>query len=258
MIIANSFMIKAGENDTYYYINIAGNIGRLNVKPPILKRYINKEFHYSNPSQEPKYKMKIHIQSSQYVIYDESHDKYHFLNRVNSYLLQDIDFLIRAHLANLCLNDDIVFLHGSALVKNNKSYIFIGPSGAGKTTITKKVPKSFLLSDDTAVIKKIGKHFFIYSSPFDKPSVQVFSSKKFPVEKIFILNQSPDTKITPEPFDKKLCNVVNNCIFSLFDENKNGINNERRKFNSLILKLFSNIKIERLYFTKDLNVFEYL
>lgn len=62
----------------------------------------------------------------------------------------------------LCLKNDRLLLHGAGIVKNNKGYVFIGPSDSGKTTIAAMSQSYTVLSDEAIIIK--GNT--VFSTPF--------------------------------------------------------------------------------------------
>lgn len=59
-----------------------------------------------------------------------------------------------------------IMMHGSAININNKAYIFLGESGAGKSTTMKIFSKKYPpLADDSFIIQKNGSKFIFYSTP---------------------------------------------------------------------------------------------
>ena len=77
--------------------------------------------------------------------------------------------------------------HASAISFNNKATLFLGNSGAGKSTITLKFPNSKFISEDiVSIISKNDKLFSVSSFPYVKltKNVAISSKKKFEYEKI--------------------------------------------------------------------------
>lgn len=61
-----------------------------------------------------------------------------------------------------------LILHAAGAILNNTAWVFPGPSGAGKTTLSallhaESVP---MLSDDRIIIRRVGSRFFAYGSPW--------------------------------------------------------------------------------------------
>lgn len=63
-----------------------------------------------------------------------------------------IENFMRVVLSYVALENESFFLHSSGVVKDNKAYIFFGPSGAGKTTVAQLSKGMPLLSDDQVLV----------------------------------------------------------------------------------------------------------
>lgn len=70
--------------------------------------------------------------------------------------LQGIDYFLRAAVTLLAFQSGGLLLHAAGLVRTGSAYLFIGPSGAGKTTVTRlsnAFDESIIpLSDDLVVV----------------------------------------------------------------------------------------------------------
>jgi hypothetical protein len=92
-------------------------------------------------------------------------------------------------------------LHSAGLVRDERAYLFFGPSGAGKTTVTSLSPEALVLSDDlTMVVKTSGGEYKACSVPFRglfAPLVE--SVKEYPLAGFFRLVQ--DTTDALEPLE---------------------------------------------------------
>lgn len=69
------------------------------------------------------------------------------------------------------LNFDGVFLHASAVVYNDKAYLFSAPCGTGKSTHTSLWlellgDKAYILNDDKPAVRVLENGIFAYGTPF--------------------------------------------------------------------------------------------
>lgn len=131
-----------------------------------------------------------------------------------------INFIIKVIIEINLLDQGIILLHGSALGFNRKAYIFLGKSGAGKSTIiqnsTKTKIQCEILADDTVVIQKKDDTYFIYSSPFDYKSDYSMKSQGYPLQNIYILNKANKVSITSLPIADQAKNLMYNDTYFMF------------------------------------------
>ena len=160
--------------------------------------------------------------------------------------LKYIDFETMVAIAKQLISNNILFIHASAVILNGKGYIFMGDSGMGKSTIISHV-KDGIYADDTVLIKKVGRRFFIYPSIFDKRFVHPKLSKPFPVEHIFVLNKSDTNTVTEIPYRQKFTALISNDIYLSCRDTL------PKKFYSLVFDAINLIKIQKLSFTKHFN-----
>jgi hypothetical protein len=58
------------------------------------------------------------------------------------------------------------FVHSAALVKDGKAYIFLGESGAGKSSLARACPGTDVFSDDSPVLCERDGEYLVFPSPF--------------------------------------------------------------------------------------------
>jgi hypothetical protein len=92
-----------------------------------------------------------------------------------------------------------LLLHGAALQKNDTGVLFLGLSGAGKSTITRLCEPDICFSDDGVVIKDRADGIYAYRSPFGlfKTNGSYDDSLKGEIQKIFLLEKSDCTRVLP-------------------------------------------------------------
>lgn len=106
------------------------------------------------------------------------------------------EFLLQG-LIELCVfKKNIFFIHGSSIYNEKDTHVFIGSSGAGKTTIIRLLNIKTQLSNDTVVCQYKDGRYIIHSSPFDKKENIKLSIQKIGTKiNIYDLVQSPINNI---------------------------------------------------------------
>jgi hypothetical protein len=62
-----------------------------------------------------------------------------------------------------------MMLHGAGIVHSNAGYVFFGPSGIGKTTISRLSVEDLVLNDDLVLLMKLAGVWKVFSTPFSHP-----------------------------------------------------------------------------------------
>lgn len=115
------------------------------------------------------------------------------------YHLSEVQFsLIIRKVCQQLLSKHGLLIHASASLVKDQAFVFLGPSGAGKSTIINLVSKAFpALADDSVILKKEGRKYYFYQTPFREKSFWVIKgSGKFKLGKIFFLKKDLGQKIT--------------------------------------------------------------
>lgn len=89
-----------------------------------------------------------------------------FEGEINISSKKSFDTLLRYIYPMALIYRDGFCIHASSVVRNDKAYVFPGKSGAGKTTIACLSQDATFLGDDVSVVRKMGKEFIAYGSPF--------------------------------------------------------------------------------------------
>lgn len=142
-----------------------------------------------------------------------------------------------------------ILIHASAVFANNKAFLFLGKSEAGKSTIMRFLSKNYRpLADDSLIIKKENGDFYLYQTPFVEHErwVRKNNSGKYPIGRIFFLKKSKDFKAKKI---KKEDDVVNELVkHILIVENSRDF----QKYIKIILKFVSyNDEFYDLHFAKN-------
>jgi hypothetical protein len=89
------------------------------------------------------------------------------------------------------------FLHCAANIINNKeAVIFLGPSSAGKSTISKILDSRFKkIVDDVAIVVQRNNNFYIYQAPLKEKNILPKTKKGYKIKAAFFLKKSPRIKL---------------------------------------------------------------
>jgi len=103
--------------------------------------------------------------------------------------------LLRVILSDL-LQENGFLLHASASIINSKAVIFLGKSGAGKSTVTQLLkPKYRILADDTIIIRKENNTFYLYQTPFIEKHSYLKTNHKYLILSINFLKKEKICKL---------------------------------------------------------------
>jgi len=90
---------------------------------------------------------------------------------------------------------DSILLHSSAMVRNEKGFIFTGKSGSGKSTVTMLSEGAKILNDEIAIIERSGDRASVADTPFNG----FFKGKEegsAPLSGVMLLKQAGFHRIT--------------------------------------------------------------
>lgn len=95
-----------------------------------------------------------------------------------------------------------VLVHSSGIRHKNDGFLFVGPTRAGKSTsarLWKAAGNVDVLNDDRIVIRKVGKDFYIFGTPWhgDFSDYLETIASKAPLRKIFFIYHHAQNKVTP-------------------------------------------------------------
>jgi len=191
------------------FLNIAGFSIQINLKPTEwdfainlkakeIKRYWG-GFIIKNPK---RINFKINfIERSYLEVYFNKKEKKQYLGffeeknkkEINTFYQISIfqfQIILRRAISILLAGNGFI-LHGSASNIKGKAYLFTGNNGAGKSTIMKLLnPEYQALADDTIIIKKENKQYFLYQTPFIEKEWWVKkNSQKLPLERVYFLKK---------------------------------------------------------------------
>ncbi len=204
-------------------------------------------------------------------VFDETRNE--GLLRVNP-RLQSFDSFLRVFLSWYLIRNSGFLVHAASAVINGRGYLFVGKSGAGKSTISKMMIKELgekkfplltppytlypiVLTDELSIVRIIGDKIRIYPSPFwgemKNPRYETGAGGKNELEdlkegvdlaRIFFLKKSRKNKILSSPDRESYKNMLK-CVMN-FSKNKYAALNLMRSLSTILERIESS----KLYFSK--------
>jgi len=125
----------------------------------------------------------------------------------------------QAVLINRLLHEHVAVIHGAGIVVDGKGYVFFGPSGIGKTTISRLWVKrgAQLLNDDRVAVYQAADGWRVAGTPWhgEEPVVSPHSA---PLAGIVRLRQSPDNHVRPLSAIEALTEVLSCALLPFFSK----------------------------------------
>lgn len=152
-----------------------------------------------------------------------------------------VDIIIQNALYILLSDNNGFIIHSSAVNIKNKSVLFFGKSGAGKSTIVNLLSNKFpVLSDDISLVRNLNGRYFHFQHPLMEKNYYPKTKKGFEISTIYVLTKSTKDKIIPINHEKTLPKFISQL---------NVIDNKITK--TAIDFYFGLNTINRVYFTKN-------
>jgi len=108
-----------------------------------------------------------------------------------------LDSLLRMFLSWALLPQDGFLLHAASIVRNGKAYVFVGRSGAGKSTVASLSPQRSVLTDEISLIKRVDAEWHAFGTPFWGEFRADGVNTSAPLGGIFRLIQSSENCVEP-------------------------------------------------------------
>jgi len=107
------------------------------------------------------------------------------------------EFSQRISLYPRLIKNNLILIHCATIVVDGKAHVFLGPSGAGKTTIALKAQEADykVLSDDTCLLRWTDDQVTALSVPYISKSGIVGGPGEYEVKAIYILEQDKESAV---------------------------------------------------------------
>jgi hypothetical protein len=162
-----------------------------------------------------------------------------------------IDTVLRITHSLVLAEEGGFLVHAASAIRNERAYLFAGVSGAGKTTMARLAPPdATVLTDEISYVRRIGRNYKAYGTPFAGELARVGANTSAPLESLYLLVQGPENRIRPVPKIDAARALMRHVLF--FAEEREMV---ARVFDS-VLEFVSHIEVAQLVFTPDARAWE--
>jgi hypothetical protein len=134
------------------------------------------------------------------------------------------------------------FLHSCGLIKDDRAFLFVGPDGSGKTTISNLISEGFIASDDSLIVRSSNGLFTLYTTPWgSRESINTSA----PISKIFFLRKAHTLRIKEMKPAEAAREFLANTFFNTLDHQI------CQKTLETIAHLTKEISCRELYFARE-------
>lgn len=200
-------------------------------------KYYCQGFIILNPPK--KIHLAIHVSEHPHFVYSKNSQNkvVHFIkigeekkSSYNTYYYIGIPLFIHLLgniLSKLIMKDGGFFLHAAANQKRQIAYLFTGPSGTGKSTITTLIHPEFpSIADDCVIIKKESGNYYLYQIPLiEKAQYRKKSSKRLKIGSVFFLRKKKFFKIEKINKKQEILTMISSQLWTEKDNLNSQVNN---------------------------------
>ena len=151
--------------------------------------------------------------------------------------------LLRIVASSASVLERAIMLHGCAMVRpdGGSALLFLGPSGAGKTTMRTRLPGWRPLADDTVMVMKTEDRFLVCGTPFGGSEGYGRSGEWVPLERfVFLAKGSQELKLQPVGPELGFSEIVQRTMWFVDDGNL------RERLLDLVIDLAQSLPLFRL------------
>lgn len=114
--------------------------------------------------------------------------------------MAQFQFFLKLILQSILGSRNGFILHSSGIINGQYAFLFLGPNGIGKSTITENLSKKYTpYADDMVIVRKIEQEWYALQLPLEKKQYKKNPDSKIPIRALFYLSQSKKTKLQKIP-----------------------------------------------------------
>jgi|SRR5579863_6236958 len=144
-------------------------------------------------------------------------------------------------------------LHAASVIRADRAFVFTGPSGAGKTTISRLAPAgAHLLTDEISYVRKVGGSWKAFGTPFAGELARAGENRNASVEALFLLKHGTENRIRKLNAAVAARSLLRNILFFADDSVL-----ARRLFDT-VCEFVESVGVFELSFLPDARVWEWI
>lgn len=170
------------------------------IKEPIYERTLSQIKKYRVTDKDFKADIRYTITQEQIESYiEESHRRGENVDWPLQVQYEEVEYMMTgAYFYESIIPFQAMLLHSSAVVLDNKAYLFSGSSGAGKSTHTslwlKEFTEAYIINEDKPAVRMINGHFYACGTPWSgKTNINI--NEMVEIGGIVFVSQSKDNWI---------------------------------------------------------------
>ncbi len=106
-----------------------------------------------------------------------------------------LDSLLRMFLSWALLPQEGFLLHAATVMRDGKAFVFVGRSGAGKSTVASLSPRGSVLTDEISLLRRVDGKWRAFGTPFWGEFRAEGANISAPLEGVFRLIQSTENRV---------------------------------------------------------------
>jgi hypothetical protein len=130
-----------------------------------------------------------------------------------------LDSLLRILLTVMLLPRRGFLLHAATVVRGGQAYVFMGRSGAGKSTVASLSPRGSVLTDEISLLRHTDGAWQAHGTPFWGEFRAAGMNCHFPIAGIYSLEQDSKDRVEPMPA-KEMLRAILPCVLFFFARDK--------------------------------------
>jgi hypothetical protein len=162
-----------------------------------------------------------------------------------------IDSVLRIVHSLILAREGGFLVHAASAIRHGDAFLFAGPSGAGKTTISRLAPPdAVLLTDEISYVRRKAGEYYACGTPFAGELAKVGENASAPLKALFLLSKGQENRVEQVSPADAVRQLLRNVLF--FAEDRELV---ERVFQSAC-EFVRKVPVHRLIFVPDQQVWD--